>query len=103
MLINKIIDSKESYSKRNIKAAEQAREMYAYLEYPSVKEYKLVIQSNQIKDFTVTVHDIDVDHKIWDKSVPDLKEKPLGRNQYLWQATCYRCWKSWRSYINKSI
>ena len=49
------------------------------LGYPSVKEYKWVIQSNQIKDCIVMVHDIDVSHNIWDKSVPSLKVKSTRR------------------------
>ena len=47
--------------------------MYESLGNPSVKDYKWVIQSNQIKDFPVTVQDVDVAHNIWRKIVPALK------------------------------
>ena len=70
---NTVIGNKKSYSKWQIKAAEQAREMYASIGYPQVKDYKWVIQSNQIMDFPVTVQDIAVSHKILGKSVPALK------------------------------
>ena len=75
MFINTVTANKESYSIKNIKAAEQAREMYASIGYPQVKDYKWVIQSNQIKDCPVMVQDIDVDHNIWVKSVTYLKGK----------------------------
>ena len=45
------------------------------LGYPSVKDYKWVIQRNQIKDCTEMVQDIDVAHNTWGKSIPDLKVK----------------------------
>ena len=65
VFFNTVSGNKESYSKKQIKADEQARERYASLCYPSVKHYKWVMQRNQIKDCTVTVQDIYVAHKIW--------------------------------------
>ena len=45
------------------------------LSYPSMKDFKWVIQSNQIKDCPVMVQDIDVTSKIWGKDVAALKGK----------------------------
>ena len=52
-----------------------------------MKDFKWVIQSNQIKDCPVTVQDIDVATKIWGKDVAALKGKttrckplPVARN-----------------------
>ena len=53
-------------------------EMYAYLGYLSVKDYKWVIHINNIKNFPVKIQDIDVAHNIWVKSVPDLKVNTTG-------------------------
>jgi hypothetical protein len=40
-----------------------------------MKDFKWVIQSNQIKDCPVTVQYIDVDRKIWGKNIAALKGK----------------------------
>jgi hypothetical protein len=40
-----------------------------------MKDFKWVIQSNQIKDCPVTVQDIDVAQKIWGKNIAALKGK----------------------------
>ena len=73
MFINTVTGNKEIYSNQQIKAAEQARRLYAYLGYPSVKYYNWAIQGNKIKDFPGTVQEIDVAYKIWVNSVPYLK------------------------------
>ena len=43
---NTVVDNKEIYSKRHIKADEQARELCASIGYPPVKYYRWVIQIN---------------------------------------------------------
>jgi hypothetical protein len=40
-----------------------------------MKDFKWVIQSNQIKDCPMTVQDIDVARKIWGKNIATLKGK----------------------------
>jgi hypothetical protein len=40
-----------------------------------MKDFKWVIQSKQIKDFPVTVQDIDVARTIWGKNIAALKGK----------------------------
>jgi hypothetical protein len=45
------------------------------LSYPSMKDFKWVIQSNQIKDYPVMVQGINVTTKIWGKDVTALKGK----------------------------
>jgi hypothetical protein len=51
------------------KCAELAQNLYKTLIYPSMKELKLVILSNQMKDCPVTIQDIDVAMKIWSKKL----------------------------------
>ena len=43
LFVNTVASNKKSHSKRQIKAAKQARELYASLSYSSVKDYKWVI------------------------------------------------------------
>jgi hypothetical protein len=45
--------------KRQIKDAEVARSLYSKLNYPSWKDFKWIIWSNQIKDCPVTVKHVD--------------------------------------------
>ena len=53
--INTISVNKEGYTHRKVNGAEVARTIYAKLCYPSWKDFKWVIRSNQTKDCPVTV------------------------------------------------
>jgi hypothetical protein len=77
LLVNTVSGNKEGFMQRQIKGAELARTLYAMLtSYPSSwKDYKWVIQSNQIKDCPVTVQDVDNAFKIWGKNIAALKGK----------------------------
>ena len=44
--VNTVDDNKKAFSKRQLKGAELAQTLYATLGYPSVKDFKWVIQSN---------------------------------------------------------
>jgi hypothetical protein len=61
--------------KRQIMDMEVIRSLYSKLNYPSWKDFKWIIQSNQIKDCPVTVKHIDTALKIWGKNVAALKGK----------------------------
>ena len=73
--INTVSDNKMGFTKRQVKGAEQARALYATLGYPSIKDFKWVIQSNQIKDCPMMVEDVVTAHKIWGKNIAALKGK----------------------------
>jgi hypothetical protein len=62
--VNTVSENKEGFTKRQIKGVELTRNLYT-LSYPSMKDFKWVIRSNQIKDLPVTVQYIDVALKIW--------------------------------------
>jgi hypothetical protein len=73
--VNPVSENKKGFTKRQIKNAELSRTLYKTLSYPSMKDFKWVIQSNQIKDCPVTVQDIDVAQRIWGKNFAALKGK----------------------------
>jgi hypothetical protein len=73
--INTVSDNLSQYTKRQVQGAQQARTLYATLGYPSIKDYKWMIQSNQIKDCPVTVEDVVNAHVIWGKKIATLKGK----------------------------
>jgi hypothetical protein len=73
--VNTVSENKEGFTKRHIKSAELARTLYKTLSYPSMKDFKWVIQSNQIKYCPMTIQYIDVARKIWGKNIAALKGK----------------------------
>jgi hypothetical protein len=68
--VNTVSENKTGFTKRQIKCSEIAQNLYKTLRYPSMKDFKWVIRSNQIKDCPVTIQDIDVATKIWARTLP---------------------------------
>jgi hypothetical protein len=75
IFVNTVSGNKEGFTQRQIKGAERARTLYVTLGYPSIKDFKWIIQSNQITDCPVTVQDVDTAHHIWGKNIAALKGK----------------------------
>ena len=73
--VNTVSENKAGFTKRQIKDMEVTRSLYSKLNYPSWKDFKWIIWSNQIKDCPVTVKHIDTALKIWGKNVVALKGK----------------------------
>jgi hypothetical protein len=75
IFVNTVSENKAGFTKRQIKEAEVARSLNSKLNYPSWKDFKWIIRSNQIKDCPVTVDHVDTALKIWGKNVAALKGK----------------------------
>jgi hypothetical protein len=75
IFVNTVLENKAGFTKRQINEAEVARSLYSKLNYPSWKDFKWIIRSNQIKDCPVTVNHVDTALKIWGKNVAALKGK----------------------------
>jgi hypothetical protein len=75
IFVNTVSKNKAGFTKRQIKEVEVARSLYFKLNYPSWKDFKWIIRSNQIKDCPVTVNHVDTALKIWGKNVAALKGK----------------------------
>jgi hypothetical protein len=73
--VNTVSENKTGFANRQIKGAELARNLYKTLSYPSMKDFKWVICSNQIKDCPVMIQDIDVAMKIWVNNIAAQKGK----------------------------
>jgi hypothetical protein len=73
--VNTVLENKTGFTKRQIKCAEIARNLYKTLSYPSMNDFKWVIRSNQIKDCPLTIQDIDVATNIWGKNIAAPKGK----------------------------
>jgi hypothetical protein len=65
------------FTKHQIVNADLARNLQAGMAYPSIKDLKWVVQSNQIKDCPVSAQDVNVALKIWGPSVALLKDKTV--------------------------
>jgi hypothetical protein len=73
--VNTVSENKTGFTKRQIKCAEIGQNLYKTLSYPSKKNFKWLIRSNQIKYSPVTIQDIDVATKIWGKNISALRGK----------------------------
>jgi hypothetical protein len=73
--VNTVSENKTGFTKRQIKCADIARNLYKTLSYLSMKDFKWAIRSNQIKYCPVMIQDIDVATKIWGKNIAALKGK----------------------------
>ena len=62
-----------------IEGAEATRSLYAILIYPSDKDHKWIICSNQINNCPVTAQDVDVAQTIWCKNIAVLKGNTTQR------------------------
>ena len=67
--------NKTKFTKRQVAGAEKASSLRESLIYPSDKNFKWIIQSNQIRNCPVRVQDIEVAHEIWGKDINNLKGK----------------------------
>jgi hypothetical protein len=74
-LVNTVSENKIGFTKRQIKCAEIARNLYKTLSYLSMKDFKWVICRNQMRDCPVTIQDIDVATNSWGKNIAALKGK----------------------------
>ena len=73
--VTTVEDNKLPFTKRQILGAQKARNLYASLGYPSLKDFKWILQSSQIKDCPVTIQDAEVAQTIWGPSIAALKGK----------------------------
>jgi hypothetical protein len=75
--LNTVQDNKEGFTKRQLEGAETARQLYAKLAFPSIKDFEWAVVSNQIQDCPVTKSDIETAQLIWGKDVSALKGKTV--------------------------
>ena len=75
VFLNTVSKNKEGFIKIQIKSAVKYRELQHTLVFPTVKEVKWVIRSNQIQECPVDTEDMDNSESIWGKDVLYLKGK----------------------------
>jgi hypothetical protein len=55
IFIDTVTGKKQGFSQRQLRGAEKARELYAFCKYPSIKDFKWIVQSGHIIENDVTM------------------------------------------------
>jgi len=76
-LVETVEDKKVGFSKRQIERANTARKLYEMIGFPSVRDYKTIIQMNSIRNCPVTIDDIKTCEKIYGPNISALKGKSV--------------------------
>jgi hypothetical protein len=59
-LFTTVAGNKKLYTKRHVDRAEAARKLYQVIGFPSMRDYKHIVQTNQIKNCPVNLEDISI-------------------------------------------
>ena len=76
-LVETVEQNKMGFSKRQVERADRAKRLYEMIGFPSMKDYKTILQMNGIRNCPVTVDDVKICEKIYGPSVPALKGKSV--------------------------
>jgi len=68
-------ENKLQYTEHEVTNTKRARKLYHSIGAPSTKNFKMILQSNMIKNCPVTVQDIDLAMKIYGPDIAYLKGK----------------------------
>jgi hypothetical protein len=74
-LLTTVEENKSFYTKRQVEQAEAARKLYQIIGFPSLRDYKHLVQTNQIKNCPVTLEDIKICEKIFGPDIYAMKGK----------------------------
>ena len=74
-MMNSQKENSMMYSKRQIERAKKARDLYSIIGYPSIQDFKTMIQGNLINNCPVTIDDINVAEDIFGPDIFVLKGK----------------------------
>jgi hypothetical protein len=78
-ILTTVESNKQLYTKRQVERAEKARKLYQIIGLPSLRDYKQVIQTNQIKNCPVTIEDIKICEQIFGPDIYAIKDKTTRR------------------------
>ena len=71
--------NKLHFTKHQIEGAEKAQTLYASFGFPSERDFKWILQLNQIMNCPVTIQGAEVAYKIWGADIAALKGKTMRR------------------------
>ena len=79
-----------AFTKQDVKGVKEARKLYAKMLYPPNADFKWLIKNNQIKNWEVSVWNIDTAQEIWGKDISDLKGKTVQGKPTLVASDCIK-------------
>ena len=79
-MVTTLAENRSNHSHRDFERAKKARKLYHVIGAPSIKNFKMMLRSNQIRNCPVTEKDVDLAEKIFGPDVATLKGK-LVRTQ----------------------
>ena len=76
-LLSTVEANKKGYTKQQIARAELAKRLYEMIEFPSMKDFKTVLQMNGIRNCPITVEDLKICIEIFGPNIAALKGKSV--------------------------
>jgi hypothetical protein len=73
--VKSVKENKLLYTDRQIQRAKLARSIYHAIRMPSLKDFKMIITSNTIKNVPITINDINISEKVFGPDIGALKGK----------------------------
>ena len=67
--ITTVAENRQNYSSQQFEQAKEAHKLYHNVGAPTVDKFKLILQSNMIKNCPVTIEDVDIAEDIWGKDI----------------------------------
>ena len=79
-MVQTVTENEKGYSKRQLAYAKTARDLFAKVGYPSIKDFANMINKNMIMNCPVTIEDVMRAENINGPSVQALKGKQPAKN-----------------------
>lgn len=77
VMVNTVEENEAGFTARQIEQAKRAKKLYGIVGYPSIKDFKAMIQGNLIMNCPVTIEDINIAEKVYGKSIAVIKGKTV--------------------------
>ena len=78
LLVSTVAENMKIFSKRQIEQANIARKLYGMVGRPSMKDFKTLVRGNMLRNFPVTVEDVDIGNRVYSIDVASLKGKMIA-------------------------
>ena len=78
-----VAENRKNYGQEQYRKAQEAQKLYHVLHAPSIKNFKYILRSNQIRNCPVTPEDVDIAEDIFGKDIAYLKGKSVRKNPTL--------------------
>ena len=77
--VTTVAENRKNYTTQQFERAKRARKLYHVIGAPSMKNYKAILKSNQIRNCPVTEKDVDLAEQIFGPDVATIKGKSVRK------------------------